>query len=81
MLIIPARGNFYAWRQGLFTAPVTITVRTVLWGVPTPIPTPFGGRLASFTPTSGYPSVDFYQNGCIARAVHNGVHAFDHRPF
>jgi hypothetical protein len=24
MLIIPARGNFYAWRQGLFTAPVTI---------------------------------------------------------
>src|SRR5215211_6501064 len=24
MLIIPARGNFYAWRQGLFTTPVTI---------------------------------------------------------
>src|SRR5215204_6009901 len=24
MLIIPARGNYYAWRQGLFTAPVTI---------------------------------------------------------
>jgi hypothetical protein len=50
-----------------------------LWGVPTPIPTPFGGRLASFTPTTGYPSVDLYQNGCIARAVHNGVHSFDHR--
>jgi hypothetical protein len=50
-----------------------------LWGVPTPIPTPFGGRLASFTPTTGYPSVDHYQNGCIARAVQNGLHPFDHR--
>jgi Domain of unknown function (DUF2382) len=47
--------------------------------VPTPIPTPFGGRLASFTPTSDYPSFDLYRYVYLVRAIHDGVHPLNHR--
>jgi hypothetical protein len=48
-------------------------------GAPTPIPTPFGGRLTSFSPTSGYSTLDLYWYVSLIHAVHNGVHTFDHR--
>jgi hypothetical protein len=47
--------------------------------VPTPIPTPFGGRLAYFTPTSDYPSFDLYRYVYLVRAIHDGVHPLNHR--
>src|SRR5215216_1219609 len=78
MLIIPARGNFYAWRQGLFTTPVTIKPDRIV-GRAHSHPTPFGGRLASFFPTSGYPSLDLYRYVYLVRAVQNCLHPFDHR--
>src|ERR671916_3167117 len=34
--------------------------------------------LTSFSPTSGYPSLDLDRHVYLVRAVHDGVHAFDH---
>jgi hypothetical protein len=36
-------------------------------------------RLTSFFPTSAYPSLDLYWYTYPIRAIHNGVHPFDHR--
>ena len=38
-------------------------------------------RLTSFSPTSGYPGLNLHRYVYLIRAVQNGVHAFDHRPF
>jgi hypothetical protein len=37
--------------------------------------------LAFISPTSGYPGLNLYRYVYFVRAVHNGVHPFDHRPF
>jgi hypothetical protein len=37
--------------------------------------------LTSVSPTSGYPTLDLYRNGCLARVVHSGIHPFDHCSF
>jgi hypothetical protein len=47
--------------------------------VPTPIPTPFGGRLASFIPTSDCPSLYLYRCVYLVRVVQDYIHPFDHR--
>jgi hypothetical protein len=52
-----------------------------LWGGPTPIPTSFGSKLASFSPASGYPSLDLYRYVYLIRAVQDCLHPFDHRAF
>ncbi len=36
-------------------------------------------RLTSFSPTSGYPSLDLYRYVYLVRAVQNCLHPFDHR--
>jgi hypothetical protein len=35
--------------------------------------------LPSFSPTSGYPSLDLYRYAYLIRAVQNCLHPFDHR--
>jgi hypothetical protein len=35
--------------------------------------------LTSVSPTSGYPTLDFYRYMYLVRAVHDGIHPFDHR--
>jgi hypothetical protein len=37
-------------------------------------------RLTSFSPTSGYPSLDLYRYVYFVRAAQNCLHPFDHRP-
>jgi len=36
-------------------------------------------RLTSFSPTSGYPSLDLYRYVYLIRTVYDGIHSFDHR--